>query len=207
MNCKEQYVHMYRSFIKRVGSESLLDWLMSTDFFEAPASTKYHGNFPGGLAIHSLNVFERMRNNCVYEFGTECSGAEPFPKEKLEPIAIVSLLHDVCKAEFYKQDFRNQKIYSEHGTQFDKRGAYSWESVPFYTVEEKFPFGHGEKSVFLINEHMRLTRDEALAIRFHMGDFTDRNTGKVYEMCPLALHLHIADLQATYLDESAKKRG
>ena len=70
MNYKEQYVHMYRSFIKRVGSESLLDWLMSTDFFEAPASTKYHGNFPGGLAIPSLNVFERMRNNCVYEFGT-----------------------------------------------------------------------------------------------------------------------------------------
>ena len=156
MNYKEQYVHMYRSFIKRVGSESLLDWLMSTDFFEAPASTKYHGNFPGGLAIHSLNVFERMRNNCVYEFGTECGGAEPFPKENLEPIAIVSLLHDVCKAEFYKQDFRNQKIYSEHGTQFDKRGAYSWESVPFYTIEEKFPFGHGEKSVFLINEHMCL---------------------------------------------------
>ena len=154
MNYKEQNVHMYRSFIKRVGSESLLDWLMSTDFFEAPASTKYHGNFPGGLAIHSLNVFERMRNNCVYEFGTECGGAEPFPKENLEPIAIVSLLHDVCKAEFYKQDFRNQKIYSEHGTQFDKRGAYSWESVPFYTVEEKFPFGHGEKSVFLINEHI-----------------------------------------------------
>ena len=87
-----------------------------------------------------------------------------------------------------------------------KRGAYSWESIPFYTVEEKFPLGHGEKSVFLINEHMRLTRDEALAIRFHMGDFTDRNTGKAYEMCSLALQLHIADLQATYLDENDRRR-
>ena len=104
-------------------------------------------------------------------------------------------------------DYKNQKVYSEQGRQFDKRGAYSWESIPFYTVDEKFPFGHGEKSVFLINEHMRLTRDEALAIRFHMGDFTDRNTGKAYEMCPLALQLHIADLQATYLDESAQKAG
>lgn len=77
----------------------------------------------------------------------------------------------------------------------------------YYTVDEKFPFGHGEKSVFLINEHMRLTREEALAIRFHMGDFTDRNTGKAYEICPLALQLHIADLQATYLDESAQALG
>ena len=125
----------------------------------------------------------------------------------LQAIAIAALLHDICKAEFYKIDYKNQKVYSEQGRQFDKRGAYSWESVPFYTVDEKFPFGHGEKSVFLINEHMRLTRDEALAIRFHMGDFTDRNTGKAYEMCPLALQLHIADLQATYLDESAQKAG
>ena len=206
MSFKEQYVEAYRKYIRRYGAASLLDWLIDTDFFEAPASTRYHGNFPGGLALHSLNVFERMRNNCVHEFGAECDGAEPLPEEDLESIAIVALLHDICKAEFYKQDFRNQKIYSERGTQFDKRGAYSWESVPFYTVEEKFPFGHGEKSVFLINEHMRLTRDEALAIRFHMGDFTDRNTGKAYEMCPLALQLHIADLQATYLDGSARRR-
>ena len=155
MNYKEQYVEAYRKYIRRDGAASLLNWLMTTDFFEAPASTKYHGNFPGGLALHSLNVFERMRNNCVYEFGAECGGAEPFPEEDLEPIAIVALLHDICKAEFYKQDFRNQKIYSEHGTQFDKRGAYSWESIPFYTVEEKFPLGHGEKSVFLINEETR----------------------------------------------------
>lgn len=84
-------------------------------------------------------------------------------------------------------DFKDQKVYSDHGTKFDKRGAYDLESVPFYTVDEKFPFGHGEKSVFLINEHMHLTRDEALAIRFHMGDFTDRNTSKVYTICPLAL--------------------
>ena len=165
MNYKEQYVEAYRKYIRRDGAASLLNWLMTTDFFEAPASTKYHGNFPGGLALHSLNVFERMRNNCVYEFGAECGGAEPFPEEALEPIAIVALLHDICKAEFYKQDFRNQKIYSEHGTQFDKRGAYCWESVPFYTVEEKFPFGHGEKSVFLINEHMHLK--QAAETAFH----------------------------------------
>lgn len=207
MNYKEQYVYAYRNFIKRDGSESLLNWLMTTDFFEAPASTQYHGNFPGGLTLHSLNVFERMKHACLHEYGNSYDGLDAFRPEQIESIAITALLHDICKAEFYKQDFKNQKIYSEHGTQFDKRGAYSWESVPFYTVEEKFPFGHGEKSVFLINEHMRLTRDEALAIRFHMGDFTDRNTGKAYEMCPLALHLHIADLQATYLGENTQMAG
>ena len=119
----------------------------------------------------------------------------------------MATLHDICKTQSYKMEFKDQKVYSDHGTKFDKRGAYDLESVPFYTVDEKFPFGHGEKSVFLINEHMHLTRDEALAIRFHMGDFTDRNTSKVYTICPLALQLHIADLQATYLDELASMEG
>ena len=92
-----------------------------------------------------------------------------FPPKQVESVAIVSLLHDICKTQSYKMEFKDQKVYSDHGTKFDKRGAYDLESVPFYTVDEKFPFGHGEKSVFLINEHMHLTRDEALAIRFHMA--------------------------------------
>ena len=186
----------------------MLNWLLTTDFFEAPASTKYHGNFAGGLVLHSLHVFDRMSTelSCTNLEGT---AAKVFHFRLIgwSLLPLPPLLHDICKAEFYKIDYKNQKVYSEQGRQFDKRGAYSWESIPFYTVDEKFPFGHGEKSVFLINEHMRLTRDEALAIRFHMGDFTDRNTGKAYEMCPLALQLHIADLQATYLDESAQKAG
>ena len=172
MNPKDTFISAYQKYIHRTGSDSLLDRLLATDFFEAPASTKFHNSFAGGLVLHSLNVFQRM-----------------------------------CKTQSYKLDFKDQKVYSDHGTKFDKRGAYDLESVPFYTVDEKFPFGHGEKSVFLINEHMHLTRDEALAIRFHMGDFTDRNTSKVYTICPLALQLHIADLQATYLDELASMEG
>lgn len=139
-----------------------------------------------------------------------CGGSIPFPESETESIAVVALLHDICKADFYQTEFKNRKIYSEYGTHRDNRGTYSWESVPVYTIAEKFPFGHGEKSVFLICEHMRLTREEAMAIRYHMGDFSDRNTGKVYEMCPLALQLHVADLQATYLDEARqnnKKEG
>lgn len=203
MNPKDTFISAYQKYIHRTGSDSLLAWLLATDFFEAPASTKFHSSFAGGLVLHSLNVFQRMYRNCMDEAGT----GTPFPSNQAESIAIVSLLHDICKAQFYKMDFKNQKIYSDHGTKFDKRGAYDWESVPFYTIDEEFPFGHGEKSVFLINEHMRLTREEALAIRFHMGDFTDHNTSKVYTICPLALQLHIADLQATYLDESASMEG
>ena len=180
-----------------------MDRLLATDFFEAPASTKFHNSFAGGLVLHSLNDFQRMCRNCMNELGTDAL----FPPKQVESVAIVSLLHDICKTQSYKLDFKDQKVYSDHGTKFDKRGAYDLESVPFYTVDEKFPFGHGEKSVFLINEHMHLTRDEALAIRFHMGDFTDRNTSKVYTICPLALQLHIADLQATYLDELASMEG
>ena len=202
---KDRYVRAFQQLVHRPGADSLLAWLTTTDFFEAPASTKYHGSFPGGLVLHSLNVFDRMSTNCVTEFGTDCGGSVSFPKENIESIAIVALLHDICKAEFYKTDYKNKKVYSEQGTKRDNLGAYEWESIPFYTIEEKFPYGHGEKSVFLINEHMRLTRDEALAIRYHMGDFSDPNTGKVFERCPLAVQLHIADLQASYLDESEEK--
>ena len=104
MNTKEIFMETYQKYIHRPGAASLLNWLLSTDFFEAPASTKYHGNYAGGLALHSLNVFERMSHNCVYEHGKDCGGCEPFPAEWMEPIAVVALLHDICKAEFYKQE-------------------------------------------------------------------------------------------------------
>jgi len=197
---KEQFISTYRQYVRRFGSEQLLSWLCSTDFFEAPASTRFHSSFAGGLALHSLYVFRRMANNCVGEYQRKY-GSTALPQELTESVAVVALLHDVCKANFYKTDYKNKKIYSENGSKRDAAGCFDWESVPYYTVEDPFPLGHGEKSVFLINEHMRLSRDEALAIRFHMGDFSDRNTGQAYDLCPLAIQLHIADLQAPYLDE------
>lgn len=150
MNPKDTFISAYQKYIHRTGSDSLLGRLLATDFFEAPASTKFHNSFAGGLVLHSLNVFQRMCRNCMNELGTDAL----FPPKQVESVAIVSLLHDICKTQSYKLDFKDQKVYSDHGTKFDKRGAYDLESVPFYTVDEKFPFGHGEKSVFLINEHM-----------------------------------------------------
>ena len=180
----EQFKTIY-SMIQRQGTDRLFEWLQSTDFFTAPASTRFHGSYEGALCEHSINVYTRLL-------------AETKEMEyKAESIAICGLLHDVCKANFYKIEMRNKK---------NERGE--WEQVPFYTVDDKFPYGHGEKSVYIISRFMPLTTEEAMAIRWHMGGFDDSVKGGSYalsgafEKYPLALLLHIADMKATYLDET-----
>jgi len=113
------------------------------------------------------------------------------PEGVFETLAICGLLHDVCKANFYKLSTRNVKNEST--------GA--WDKLPYYSVEDQLPYGHGEKSVYIISGFMRLTREEAFAIRFHMGDYADKNVPTAFGKFPLALMLHIADLEATFLDE------
>ena len=111
-----------------------------------------------------------------------------------ESIAIVSLLHDLCKINFYKTDFRNSK---------NEKGV--WEKVPYYTIDDKLPYGHGEKSVYIITGFMKTTREEAFAIRYHMGfsGVEDKNTiGNVFEQFPLAFALCVADMEASYYLEA-----
>ena len=168
------------------GADRLLEWLQTTDFFTAPASTRYHCACPSGLVQHSVNVYEVMMEK---HFDPETDSAESF--------ALCALLHDVCKAQFYKISTRNVKN--------EKTGQ--WEKVPYYTIEDAFPYGHGEKSVFLIERFMKLKVEEAVAIRWHMGGFDDAARGgcfaisEAYDKYPLAVKLHIADLEATYLME------
>lgn len=186
MTNKEEFLHIYNEYVKRQGSQEFLDWLLKTDFFTAPASTKYHGACEGGLLLHSLNVYKTLRER-YFEEG----------KDSEESFAICALLHDLCKAQFYKVSTRNVKN--------DVTGQ--WEKVPYYTVEDAFPYGHGEKSVFLIERFMRLKTSEAIAIRWHMGGFDDSARGGsfaislAYEKYPLAVKLHLADLESTYLKE------
>ena len=186
MTNKEEFLQMYNEYVKRQGSQEFLDWLLKTDFFTAPASTKYHGACEGGLLLHSLNVYKTLRER-YFEEG----------KDSEESFAICALLHDLCKAQFYKVSTRNVKN--------DVTGQ--WEKVPYYTVEDAFPYGHGEKSVFLIERFMRLRTSEAMAIRWHMGGFDDSARGGsfaislAYEKYPLAVKLHLADLESTYLKE------
>ena len=186
MDYKQKFIEYYQANIHREGADRLLEWLQTTDIFTAPASTRYHCACPSGLVQHSVNVYEVMMEK---HFDPETDSAESF--------ALCALLHDVCKAQFYKISTRNVKN--------EKTGQ--WEKVPYYTIEDAFPYGHGEKSVFLIERFVRLKPAEATAIRWHMGGFDDAARGGnfsisvAYDKYPIAVKLHLADLEATYLRE------
>ena len=186
MDYKQKFIEYYQANIHREGADRLQEWLQTTDFFTAPASTRYHCACPSGLVQHSVNVYEVMMEK---HFDPETDSAESF--------ALCALLHDVCKAQFYKISTRNVKN--------EKTGQ--WEKVPYYTIEDAFPYGHGEKSVFLIERFVRLKPAEATAIRWHMGGFDDAARGGnfsisvAYDKYPIAVKLHLADLEATYLRE------
>ena len=165
MSPKERFVDLYRRYIHREGADKLLEYLLSpsSDFFEAPASTRYHGARP--QEKYGLDYDE-------------------------ETVAIVALLHDLCKVNVYKTSFRNVK---------DATGR--WTSVPYYEFDDQLPYGHGEKSVYIISGYMRLSREEAFAIRYHMGfsnETDSRNVGAAFNAYPLAAALYIADMEATF---------
>ena len=162
---KKQFLKHFRRRIYRPGAEELLQWLETTNFFDAPASTQGHPVREGGLVEHSVHVYERLRRLYMLEF---TDGEIPYPEQD-ESIAICGLLHNI------------------------------------YMMDD-FPYGHGEKSVYIISSFMRLTPEEAMAIRWHRG-FSDNefraggcSVVNPFERYPLALLTHIADLQATYLD-------
>lgn len=193
---KDKFIKAYTENITRPGADKLLAWIESSDFFAAPASTRFHLSSPGGLLEHSLHVFERMKAICA----NEATITPGFNEPSMETIAVCGLLHDICKANFYAVEMRNRK--NDQGR---------WEQYPFYVVDDKLPYGHGEKSVYIISGFMRLSREEAMAIRWHMG-FADNDfrgggysVGNAFEKFSLAVLLHIADLQATYLDETGEK--
>lgn len=186
MTARDRFINIFKTKIRREGADKLLDFLISSDFFTAPASARYHSAYEGGLLDHSLNVYDCL---CAYL-------NRDYVKEKFklsysdETIAIVSLLHDICKVNVYKPGYKNVK--NEQG---------KWEQVPTFEFDDKLPYGHGEKSVYMISPFMKLTREEAFAIRYHMG-FSNvddqRNVGKAFEMFPLAFALSTADMEATY---------
>ena len=184
---KADFIAFYRQTITRKGADNLLGWLEKQDYFTAPASTRYHLACEGGLMQHSWHVYERLKRLVRNEYPDGAPWSD-------ETIAVCGLFHDLCKVGYYKQEMRNIKV----------NGV--WEQQPFYTVDEQFPFGHGEKSVFIAERFIRLTAEEAVAIRYHMGGFDakpgDYSMSKAFEMYPLAVLLHTADLMATYLDET-----
>lgn len=186
----KEFTEIYTSKINREGADKLLDWLLKSDFTTCPASTKFHSNHEGGLIEHSVKAYKRFVRNLVKEYGENWQ-----VHISEESAAIIGLLHDICKVGYYKQEMRNVK---EDGI---------WVQKPYYTVDDKLPYGHGEKSVYIISGFMKLTREEAMAINWHMGGFDMRVQGGSYSISgafyefPVALIFHLSDLEATYLDE------
>lgn len=192
MDYKQEFLEIFYDNVEREGSEKILEWLEKSDFFVAPASTNRHSAEKGGLCKHSVLVYKRFLKILQNEFGENWGD-----KISAESVAIISLLHDVCKVNCYVVDFKNVK---------DENGV--WQKVPFYKFEDSLPYGHGEKSVYIISSFMKLSREEAMAINWHMGGFDSRVKGgffglsSVFYNYPVALLFHLADIEATYLDEN-----
>ena len=188
---KEEFIEIYREHIHREGSGELLDYLENkSDFFTAPASARFHGSYAGGLCDHSVNVYRCLEAYLARERVKEVYGMVYSP----ESVAVAALLHDVCKIGCYKAGTRNVKN--------DATGQ--WEKVPTFYYEDRLPYGHGEKSVYIISGFMRLTREEAMAIRWHMGfsgPEDDRTVGQALQQYPLAFALATADMEASYFLE------
>ena len=180
---KDQIMNLL-SNVTRPGMGKLITYLeQDTDFFIAPASTRFHGNYMGGLAEHSLNVYELFKKkNEQYDFGLSD-----------DSVVIVSLLHDLCKANYYVESTRNVK----------KDGK--WVQVPYYSVEDQTPFGHGEKSVILLQQFIRLSKEEVTLIRWHMGGYEPKENynyvSAAWNMYKAGVALHTADLEASYILE------
>ena len=190
---KERFISLFETYIKRRNSEHLLNYLINkSDFFTAPASTRYHGTYEGGLCEHSLQVYD-----CLKDYLSRPRVKEIYELDvSEETIAIIALLHDLCKCNVYKTDTKNKKI----------NGA--WQQVPYYVFEDPFPYGHGEKSVFMIQHYIPLTAAEAMAIRYHMGFSSTESAsqvGQAFNKYPLAFALSTADMEATYFLENIQK--
>lgn len=190
---KEKFKKICSQWIKRNGLQELLEWLEETDFYEAPASTRFHLMCEGGLCRHSINVFNRLKSEYEKEGFFEFKTLEETAKT-MESLAVVALFHDLCKVNFYSVSERNVK--NEYG---------EWIKVPYYAVDNRsILVGHGYKSARLVNKYMNITDEEYMAIVHHMGYSSDDNISNISEIfnkSKLTLLLHIADTKATFIDE------
>ena len=194
MSVKEEFIEIFKQNITRPGADALLDYLENkSDFFTAPASARYHSAYEGGLCEHSVNVY-----HCLVDYLSRPRVQELYGLEYTdESIAIVALLHDLCKIGCYKPGTRHVK---------DANGK--WQSVPTYTFDDPLPYGHGEKSVYIANGFIRLNREEAMAIRWHMGfsgPEDNRMVGQALTKYPLAFALSTADMEASYFLENEEE--
>lgn len=201
---KEDLINRFESLLRstnRDGIDKLIEFIRKSDFYTAPASTRYHNCHEGGLLEHSLNVYDSLM------LKVDRGNQRPFYEDVDESsIKIIALLHDLCKTYMYTVDFKNKKVYSEHGSKSDSNGRFDWVTVPGYTVEDVMPLGHGEKSVILASQYIKLKPVETYAILYHMGFTLPKENynslSSAIRKHPIILAVHEADLEATYLLET-----
>lgn len=190
LNLKNEFIKLLRD-TNREGIEDLINFLEKSDFFTAPSSTRFHGAYKGGLLAHSLNVYNKF---------IELKNSGVFPLEGIDETSYVicPLIHDICKTFFYAEDTRNVK----------NKETGQWEQVPYYTVDDRIPYGHGEKSVMMAEQYIKLKPYERMAIRWHMGAYSGQQDwnalGSAYDKYPFAMMLHFADMLACHIDEVEK---
>ena len=200
MDNKELFKSIVSQTITRPGINELMAMLEAADFFEAPASTIYHAAYPGGLCVHSINVF----NNLVALANTFAPG-----KYSMETLAIVSLFHDVAKINTYKVYNQAKKVYSPTGSKYDSIGRYDWTDVVSYKIAEKplryVAGSHGFNSYMRLKDYIKLEDEEIIAIMSHHGsadkEYIPNDLDEIYNRYTLALLLHQADMLACYINE------
>lgn len=190
MEAKDEFLEIFYDNVERDGVEALIEWLERTNFFTSPASSRRHSNYPGGLCEHSIKVYKRFIKLLENEYGANWTD-----KISLESATIIALFHDLCKVNCYIEDVKNVKVDNQ------------WVQKPYYRYEDTLPYGHGEKSVYILSGFMKLERIEAMAINWHMGEYDSRVKGGNYSIAdafyryPIVFLFHLADLTSTYLDE------
>lgn len=187
--------------IEGADTQGLVDFLLGSDFFEAPASTFYHSNFAGGLCHHSLNVYyELVRLAEIYAPGVYDANS----------LLIVGLLHDISKTNFYEKYIMNKKVYMPSGTKHDNQGRFDWfaeEAYKVRDVKDRFIGAeHGTNSMFLVSKYIPLTFEESVAIiNHHFINDTNgliKDISAIYNRYSLATLIHLADMAAVYLLEN-----
>lgn len=222
MTNQERFENLMEMAKHRDGWKDLMNYIRKSDFYKAPASTRFHLSCEAGLLQHSLNVYDALIGRLVDVTETDEMAYQVAGKTvasfKKETLALVALLHDLCKTNFYTIEYRNQKTYdkekiakaSSYSVKKDNGGHFIWEQVPVYAIDDKNPYGHGEKSVMMIEEFMKLTMEERYAIRWHMGMSEENNANRMAfnascEKYPLVLLLHNADMEASHFMEDLKE--
>lgn len=198
---RDRFIDLVSS-IEREGfnKDLLLFHLDNSDFYTAPASTKFHCSYKGGLLQHTLNVYDNL---CLLVKSLNLNIEE-------DSIKIVSLFHDIAKMNYYESYYKNQKVYSETGSKRDEGGRFDWQQIKDYKVrdvKERFLYyNHEGTSEFLIRQYCPLKIEESIAILHHHGSISDDcakdNITAVYNRYPLAALLHLADMLSCYITES-----